>query len=119
MSVKGLEIPKEFLKAVDFGQQINNEALSNMKWKKTFISGNSANVFGVELNNKSLILKITKHQFDEKIPQCVHKNDVKSLHQSNNSCGHKPKYGFIQKSECSADPDLGKLKKLILLTYST
>jgi hypothetical protein len=82
-----------------------------MKWKKTFISGNSANVFGIELNGENLILKIAKHdQFvespDEEMPQCVDENEIKSLHQSSDPCEHKPKNGLIRKLACSADPHL-------------
>ncbi|CAF4458988.1 unnamed protein product [Rotaria socialis] len=108
LSVVGLEIPKKFLQANEFGRQINNEALSNMKWKKTFISGNSATVFGIELHSKNFILKITKHNYmmEDDIPRCVHRNDIKSLHASDNACSHKPKNGLIQKASCSADPNL-------------
>ncbi|CAF2487927.1 unnamed protein product [Rotaria sp. Silwood2] len=111
MSVKGREIPREFLQVVEFGRKNNNKALSKMIWKKTFISGNSATVYGIELNGENLILKITKHNYiggsrDNEIPQCVHENDIESLHKSDEPCNHKPKNGLIQKSSCSADPNL-------------
>jgi hypothetical protein len=84
-----------------------------MKWKKTFISGNSANVFGIELNGENLILKITEHSNiggsdNDEIPQCVDENDIKSLHESHNPCQHKPKNGLIRKLACAADDNLGK-----------
>ncbi|CAF2005588.1 unnamed protein product [Rotaria magnacalcarata] len=115
LSVTGFEIPKRFLQANEFGRQINNEALSNMKWKKTFISGNSATVFGIELYSKNFILKITKHNYmmEDDIPRCVHRNDIKSLHMSDNACSHKPKNGLIQKASCSADPNLVPLEYYI------
>jgi len=113
MSVIGREIPSEFLKAVEFGRKHNNKALSTMKWKKTFISGNSATVYGIELNGENLILKINKHDyFDEshndEIPQCVDENDIKSLHESDDPCKHKPKNGLIRKVACTADHNLGE-----------
>jgi hypothetical protein len=88
-----------------------------MKWKKTFISGNSAHVFGIELNGENLILKIAKHDHfvespDEEIPHCVEENEIKSLHQSSDPCEHKPKNGLITKRACSADSHLGIPKKM-------
>ncbi|CAF1192627.1 unnamed protein product [Rotaria sordida] len=79
--------------------------------KKTFISGNSATVYGIELNGENLILKITKHNYtggshDNEILQCVHENDIESLYKSDDPCNHKPENGLIRKSSCSADPDL-------------
>lgn len=114
MSVISREIPIEFLQAVEFGQKHNNKALSNMKWKKTFISGNSATVYGIELNGETLILKITKHNSisgsnNDEIPQCVEENDIKSLHESHDPCKHKPKNGIIRKSACAVDDNLGRL----------
>jgi hypothetical protein len=113
MSVTGREIPAEFLQAVEYGRKHNNKALSTMKWKKTFISGNSATVYGIELNGENLILKITKHNYfggshNDEIPQCVDENDIKSLHESNDPCKHKPKNGLIIKPACTADDNLGK-----------
>ncbi|CAF3434425.1 unnamed protein product [Rotaria sp. Silwood1] len=111
MSVKGREIPREFLQVVEFGRKNNNKALSNMIWKKTFISGNSATVYGIELNGENLILKITKHNYiggshRNEISQCVREDDIESLHRADNPCNHKPENGLIQKSSCSADPKL-------------
>ncbi|CAF0955322.1 unnamed protein product [Adineta steineri] len=111
MSIKGREIPKEFLQAVEYGRKHNNKALSNMKWKKTFISGNSATVYGIELNGENYILKITKHHqsngiHHDEIPQCVDETDIKSLHETDDSCDHKPKNGLIRKTACSAEQNL-------------
>ena len=111
MSVTGHQIPSQFLQAVEYGRKHNNKALSTMKWKKTFISGNSATVYGIELNGKNLILKITKHgQFggshNDEIPQCVEENDITSLHESHDPCNHKPKNGLIRKPACSAKQNL-------------
>ncbi len=108
MSITGREIPQEFLQAVDFGRKTNNKALSTMKWKKTFISGNSAIVYGIELNGENFILKITKHGHSDEIPQCVDENDIQSLHQSPDPCHHKPENGLIEKPACSTDHTLGK-----------
>jgi hypothetical protein len=113
MSVIGREIPAEFLQAVEYGRKHHNKALSNMKWKKTFISGNSATVYGIELNGENFILKITKHgdfggSHNDEIPQCVDENEIQSLHESQDPCGHKPKNGLIRKSACTADHNLGK-----------
>ncbi|UJR37446.1 hypothetical protein I4U23_030149 [Adineta vaga] len=111
MSITGRIIPREFLLAVEYGQKHSNKALSSMKWKKTFISGNSATVYGIELNGENFILKITKHvQLGEshsgETPQCIHESDIKSLQESLDPCEHKPKNGLIRKSACSAESDL-------------
>jgi hypothetical protein len=84
-----------------------------MKWKKTFISGNSATVYGIELNGENLILKISKHDYlgesqNDEIPLCVDENDIKSLHESDDPCEHKPKNGLIRKVACTADHNLGE-----------
>lgn len=116
MSITGQRIPNEFLQAIEVGQKHNNKALSNMKWKKTFISGNSATVYGIELNGENLILKITKHNsmsgsHSDEIPQCVEENDIQSLQQSHDPCKHKPKNGLIRKSSCTIDATLGERKE--------
>ena len=113
VSVVSRDIPKEFLQAVDYGRKHRHAALSSMKWKKTFISGNSAIVFGIELNGENLILKITKHaqssgSHNDDIPQCVEETDIKSLHETHDPCHHKPKNGIVQRKACSASANLGK-----------
>lgn len=82
-----------------------------MTWKKTFISGNTATVYGIELNGQDFILKISKHAHaagspSDDIPQCVTEHDMRSLHQSHNPCDHKPKDGIIRRIACSAEPHL-------------
>jgi hypothetical protein len=123
MSVTGREIPNEFLQAVEYGRKHHNKALSTMKWKKTFISGNSATVYGIELNGENLILKITKHgqlggSHSDEIPQCVDESDIKSLQESHDPCDHKPKNGLIRKPACSAEPNLGEIKKKHVLFFT-
>ncbi|CAF1358590.1 unnamed protein product [Adineta ricciae] len=111
MSITGSRIPTAFIQAVEYGKKHNNKALSTMKWKKTFISGNSADVFGIELNGDNFVLKISKHfpaeeGYANDITQCVHENDIKSLQESSDPCQHKPQRGLIEKAACSAEPGL-------------
>ena len=121
MSITGRQIPEEFLRAVEYGRKHHNKALSTMKWTKTFISGNSATVYGIKLNGENLILKIVKHDLShetpaDEIPACVDANEIKSLHDSHDPCQHQPKNGLIRKAACSADEHLGNWKHL---THST
>lgn len=111
MSISGRRTPYDFLQAVEFGRKHHHKALSTMKWKKTFISGNTATVYGIELNGQDLILKISKHAHaagspSDDIPQCVTEYDIKSLQESHNPCDHKPKDGIIRKVACSAESHL-------------
>jgi hypothetical protein len=113
MSITGGEIPKEFLQAAEYGRKHNHKALSTMKWRRTFISGNSATVYGIELNGENFILKITKHghfsgSHNDETPQCVDETDIKSLHEAHDPCNHKPKNGLIRKAACSASHHLGR-----------
>ena len=83
-----------------------------MKWKKTFVSGNSATVYGIELNGRKRILKITKHYqnaglYHDDISQCVEEEDILSLQQTDTPCYHKPKHGLIETRGCSALPQIG------------
>lgn len=112
MSVAGRHIPQEFLLAVEYGRKHHNKALSTMKWTKTFISGNSATVYGIQLNGENFVLKIVKHDHssgspDDEISPCVDANEITSLHQSSDPCDHKPRNGLIHKIACSADDHLG------------
>jgi len=111
MSISGRRTPYDFLQAVEFGRKHRHKALSTMTWKKTFISGNTATVYGIELNGRDFILKISKHAHaagspSDDIPQCVTEHDIRSLHQSHNPCDHKPKDGIIRRVTCSAEPHL-------------
>jgi hypothetical protein len=116
MAVRGRHTPQEFLRAVQYGQKHRHAALSSMKWMKTFTSGNSATVYGVELDGKSVILKITQHRrsaasHDEEDPQCVGEDDIHSLRQAAQPCFHRPKRGLIIRPGCSADPHLGNMNE--------
>lgn len=114
MAARGRHIPQEFLRAAEFGRKHHHAALSSMKWTKKFISGNSATVYGVELDGKPLILKITQHRrssasHDDEDPQCVEENDIQSLRHTNDPCYHRPKRGLIIRPGCSAEPHLGNI----------
>jgi hypothetical protein len=115
-------VPREFQRVVDYGRKHQHQHLSAMKWKKTFISGNSAIVYGIELNGENFILKITKHDHVDGLhtndmAPCVEEDDIRSLHETDNPCRHKPRHGLVRTARCSALPNLGRTNTIELFMY--